>query len=111
MKDQPKTKQAQPKSERIKVDQVLKESEARCEAIPENIHEGYYEVDLAGNYTFFNPSMAKIIGYPEEEMMGMNYHLYMGEENAKKVLLEFNEVYRTGISLKAGRGSTINGIR
>jgi PAS domain S-box-containing protein len=82
------------------VDQALKESEKSGWTILENIQEGYYEVDLAGNYTFFNSSMSKILGYTEEEMMGMNYRLYTDKEYAKKIFHDFNEVYRTGISSK-----------
>ncbi|HEX7535025.1 MAG TPA: PAS domain S-box protein, partial [Syntrophales bacterium] len=65
-----------------------------------SIQEGYYEVDLAGTYTFFNSAMSKILGYTEKEMIGMNYRLYMDEETTKKIFRDFNEVYRTGISLK-----------
>ncbi len=97
MKDPSKSMQTQSKSERRKVVQALKESEERYSAILENIQEGYYEVDLTGNYTFFNPSMAKILGYTEEEMTGMNYRLYTDKENAEKIYRDFNEVYRTGI--------------
>ncbi len=90
----------QSESKRRKVEQALREREERYRTILENIREGYYEVDLTGNYTFFNSSMSKILGYTEEEMMGMNYRLYTDKENAKKVLRDFNEVYRTGISSK-----------
>jgi len=102
MKDQSKTKQARSESERRKVEQALKESEESGWTILENIHEGYYEVDLAGNYTLFNSSMSKILGYTKEEMMGMNYRLYMDKETAKKIFRDFNEVYRTGISSRVG---------
>jgi PAS domain S-box-containing protein len=101
MKDQSKTKQVQSESERRKVEQALKESEASGWSILESIQEGYYEVDLEGNFTFFNSSMSKILGYTEEEMMGMNYHRYVDKETSKKILHNFNEVYRTGISSKA----------
>lgn len=98
MKDQSKIKQARSKSERGKAEQALKGSEESGWSILANIQEGYYEVDLAGNFTFFNPSMSKILGYAEEEMMGMNYRLYMDKENAEKIFHDFNEVYRTGVS-------------
>ena len=100
MKDQSKTKQAQSESERRKVEQALEESEESGWTILENIQEGYYEVDLVGNCTFFNSSMSNMLGYTEEEMMGMNYRLYMDKETTKKIYRFFNEVYRTGISSK-----------
>ena len=40
--------------------------------ILENIQDGYYEVDLDGNYTFFNEGLLRITGYTREEMLGMN---------------------------------------
>jgi diguanylate cyclase (GGDEF)-like protein/PAS domain S-box-containing protein len=55
---------------------------------------------LAGNFTFFNPSLPKILGYTAEEMKGMNNRQYMDRENAKKIFLAYNEVYRTGIAIK-----------
>ncbi|HEY5498488.1 MAG TPA: HD domain-containing phosphohydrolase, partial [Syntrophales bacterium] len=100
MKDQSKTKQARSESERRKVELALKESKESGWTILENIQEGYYEVDLSGNYTFFNSFMSKILGYTKEEMMGMNYRLYMDKETSKKIFRYFNEVYQTGISSK-----------
>ncbi len=77
-----------------------KENKDRYRTILEQIQEGYYEVDLAGNYTFFTAPHARILGYSEAELKGMNYRRYMDKENAKKVFRVYNEVYRTGISTK-----------
>ncbi|MGC9976748.1 MAG: PAS domain S-box protein, partial [Syntrophales bacterium] len=85
-------------TERRRAEETLKEREKRYRTILESIQEGYYELDLAGNYTFFNPSMAKILGYREEEMMGMNYRTFIVKESAEKVFRYFNQVYRTGRS-------------
>jgi PAS domain S-box-containing protein len=100
MKDSSKTKQAKSKSESGEVEQALKDSKESGWTLLNSIQEGYYEVDLAGTYTFFNSSMSKILGYTEEEMIGMNYRLYTDKENAEKIFRDFNEVYRTGISSK-----------
>jgi PAS domain S-box-containing protein len=67
----------------------------------ESIEDGYYEVDLAGNFTFFNSAMCRILGYDAHEMAGMNYRHYMDAENAQIVFDTFNRVYRTGVSEKA----------
>jgi PAS domain S-box-containing protein len=79
----------------------LKKSEGKYRDILQNIDDGYYEVDIAGNFTFLNDSMCKILGYPRDELMGMNNRNYMDEENAKKIFQTFNKVYRTGRSTKA----------
>jgi two-component system, cell cycle sensor histidine kinase and response regulator CckA len=68
----------------------------RFAAILENISEGYYEVDLTGNFTFFNNAIVHIIGYSHEELTGMNYRVYAVPEYAETVKKVFNEVYSTG---------------
>ena len=86
---------------RKKTEQALKESERRYRTIIENIADGYYEVDLAGNYTFFNDAMAHIIGYTRNELMGMNNREYMDDYNTRQVFEVFNQVYLTGLATKA----------
>ena len=76
--------------------EALRESEEKHRTILESIEEGYYEVDIHGNFTFFNDSMCKILGYPKDELMGMNNRQYMDKENAKRVYQTFNKVYTTG---------------
>jgi PAS domain S-box-containing protein len=66
----------------------------------ENIQDGYFEIDLAGNYTFFNNSVCQIHGYSKDELMGMNNRQYTDKETAKKVFKAFNNVYKTGEPLK-----------
>ncbi len=88
-------------TERKRAEEVLRESEERYRSILDNIEEGYFEVDLAGNFTFFNDSLCRELGYSQEEMMGMNNRQYMAKETAKEVYQAFNRVYATGESYKA----------
>jgi PAS domain S-box-containing protein len=81
--------------------EVQQPSEEKYRSILQSIEEGYYEVDLAGNMTFFNDSMCRILGYARDELMGMNNWRYMSEETSRKVYQTFNEVYRTGVPAKA----------
>jgi len=87
-------------SERKEVEEELHESEEKYQNILENIEDCYFEVDRAGDFTFFNPSFCRILGYTREEMLGMNYRVLMDAENAKKIFRVFNEVYVTGIPAK-----------
>jgi len=80
---------------------ALEESENKYRTILESIEDGYYEVDIKGNFVFFNESMCKILGYPELELKGMNNRQFMSEETAKMVFQTFNQVYRTGQATKA----------
>lgn len=76
--------------------QKLQESEEKYRTVLENIEEGYFEVDLAGNFTFVNEATCKILGYKKNELVGINNRKYMDEKNAKKIYHTFNKVYRNG---------------
>ena len=71
-------------------------SEDKFLQIIESIKECYFEVDLRGNFTFFNKSLRKILGYSREELLGLNYKYIAEEKNKKKVFEGFNTVYETG---------------
>ena len=69
----------------------------KYKSIIENIKECYFEVDLKGNFTFFNDSVLKLLGYSREELLGLNYkYITEDEESKKKVFKGFNTVYETG---------------
>ena len=74
----------------------LREQDIKYRLIIENIDEGVFEVDLAGNFTFFNDSVCKILGYTRDELMGMNNRDYTSPSNAQKMYRIMNKVYRTG---------------
>lgn len=86
-------------SERKKAEERLKASELKYRTILETIAEGYHEVDLEGDLTLVNDSLCEIIGYPREELLGTNYRQLMDEENAKRTLAAYNEVFRKGTSI------------
>jgi diguanylate cyclase (GGDEF)-like protein/PAS domain S-box-containing protein len=83
-------------TERKQMEESLYQSEEKYRNILESIEEGYYEIDIAGNLTFFNDSLCRIIGYPKEELLGMNYQQYEYKETIKNVFQKYNEVYKTG---------------
>ena len=83
-------------TERKRAEEAQRESEEKYRTILEDIEDGYFEVDIDGNFTFFNDPMCEINGYSRDEMMGMNNRQYMDKKNAKKVYQAFNRVYTTG---------------
>jgi two-component system, cell cycle sensor histidine kinase and response regulator CckA len=83
-------------TERKRAEASRRESEERYRTILENIEDGYYEVDLPGNFTFFNDPVCRLYGFSKDELMGMNDRQYTDKENAKKLYQTFNKVYKTG---------------
>ena len=69
-------------------------SDAKSSAVIENIKEGYYEVDLAGNLVAYNEAMARLLGFPPERLPGMNNREYMTPASSKMVYEYFNHIYR-----------------
>ncbi|MCU0596313.1 MAG: PAS domain S-box protein, partial [Desulfobacterota bacterium] len=88
-------------TEQQRMKQALKQSEEKYRTILESIEDGYYEVDIRGNFVFFNESMCNILGYSEHELKGMNNRHFMSEETSKRVFQTFNQVYQTGKPAKA----------
>lgn len=87
-------------TERKRSEKSLRESEERYRTILENIEDGYYEVDLEGNFIFFNDAVCRMLGFSRDEMMGMGNHRYTDPENRKKLFQAFNKVFQTGQPVK-----------
>jgi len=86
--------------ERKHAEKALRGSDEKYRAILETIEEGYFEVDLAGNLTFLNDSLCKILGYPRHKLLGINNRYYTTPETARKMYHDFNQIYRNGKSTR-----------
>ena len=82
--------------ERKSAHEALKKSEEKYRSIIENIEDSYFELDILGNLIFFNKSLTQLLGYSEEELMGLNYKKITAKEDFEKLFGVFNEVYKTG---------------
>ncbi len=67
------------------------------QTILESIEEGYYEIDIAGKFTFFNNSMCKIFGYSKDELLNENIRQLTNAVTSKTGYQVFNKVYTTGV--------------
>ncbi|PKN52719.1 MAG: hypothetical protein CVU55_05690 [Deltaproteobacteria bacterium HGW-Deltaproteobacteria-13] len=83
-----------------RAEESLRESEEKYRDILENMEEGYFETDLAGNFTFFNETVCRVMGYNKEELMGMNNRQHTDEKDLKEVFQAYNKVYTTGEPIK-----------
>jgi len=120
--------------ERREVEHALRESEEKYRTILESMEEGYFEVDLAGRFTFFNSTLCRQTGYSADELMGMSYKNITTEEHARRIYRDFNNAFamntpgstreyefvtkegetkiiETPISLIRDGGNTITGFR
>jgi len=82
--------------ERQEQARALRESEEKYRNILTQMDEGYYEVDLAGNLSFFNPALTRILGWPAAEMLGASHSRFHDEQTGKKLLQAFSRVFRSG---------------
>jgi diguanylate cyclase (GGDEF)-like protein/PAS domain S-box-containing protein len=83
-------------TDRRRAEEALRRSEEKHREILASISEGYYEVDLRGDFSFVNDSLCDLLGYAREELLGMNNRQYTDLENAHKLFQGFHSVYLTG---------------
>ncbi len=86
---------------RRQAEEALRKSEEKYRNILERIEDGYYEIDHTGTLTFFNDSLCRMLGYSQDEALGLNYRQFMHKENSREVFETFNRVYKTGKAAKA----------
>ncbi|MBW2432730.1 MAG: response regulator [Deltaproteobacteria bacterium] len=82
-------------------EQMLRDSEKRYRGIVETTPDGYYELDIDGNFIFFNDSMCDLLEYSRVEMTDMNHSAYLDAESSQKLLNAINHIYRTREAVKA----------
>ncbi|MFA5467315.1 MAG: PAS domain S-box protein [Candidatus Izemoplasmatales bacterium] len=82
--------------ERAREKERLELSDNRFPVILEHMGEAYFELDLAGNFTFFNSAAVLMLGYSSAELYNMNYRDYVSPEMATALFRTFNEIYKTG---------------
>ncbi|MHA1932719.1 MAG: PAS domain-containing protein, partial [Promethearchaeota archaeon] len=82
-------------SERKQSELIVKESQEKYQSIIKTINEGYYEVDLKGNFTFVSDALSKFIGYTQDELLGRNFKIVTDKKTRKIVFKTFNKVFTT----------------
>lgn len=87
-------------TERKRSEEALRESEEKYRNILESINDGYFEVDLGGNFTFCNKVVHQSLGHSHDEIVGKNFRTIMDPENAELVENHFHHVYQHDIREK-----------
>lgn len=71
-------------------------SDERYKAFIENISDGVYELDIHGNFTYFNNSLCRVVGFPREEIQWQNFSRFMDEAHGRAAFDVFNRIFKTG---------------
>ncbi|MBN1473632.1 MAG: PAS domain S-box protein [Syntrophaceae bacterium] len=87
-------------TERKNMEEAISKSEERYRTITEEIEEGYYEIDLKGDFTFVSNAICATLGYSREELIGMSYKKYIPEDQFKIAAGIFNQSFKTGEVIK-----------
>ncbi|MFH1134735.1 MAG: PAS domain S-box protein [Pseudomonadota bacterium] len=77
-------------------EKALRESEEKYRTILENIEEGYYEIDLAGNFTFATDVASHIVGLAKNQFLGKNFAEFCDTKNAETLWQAYHDVFMTG---------------
>jgi PAS domain S-box-containing protein len=83
-------------SQRKRAERAVQESEEKYRTILDNIKEGYYECDPAGNYRDCNDAFCELTGYSRAQILTMNNRQHLSEESARRLYQIANQVFRTG---------------
>src|SRR4030042_253596 len=77
-------------------EEATRQSEERYRTILDEMEDGYFEVDLAGNFIFVNDADCRHLGYSREELIGANFRGQMAKDDSEIVYNAFSNIYRTG---------------
>jgi PAS domain S-box-containing protein len=89
-----KTRAAKPRKHK------LSPNEEKHRYVLENMEEGYYELDLEGNFIVVNPAMCLSMGYDAKELLGRNYRRCVTLESAVKFEETLAKIFSTGNATK-----------
>ncbi|MEK7682857.1 MAG: PAS domain S-box protein, partial [Chloroflexota bacterium] len=89
--------------EKRKVEQALRESEARFRSVAESAVDGLVLVDDNGEIGYWNPAAEQIFGYPEEEMLGQRLALLLAGQDRERFEAGIESFKPGGEPLPLGR--------
>lgn len=79
-------------------EEMLRQSEDKHRTIIETIEDGYFEVDLAGNFLFFNEALPRMLGYDPNAFKGITFRDFTSHDAERLVHKIFSQVYTSGDS-------------
>ncbi|MGA2158200.1 MAG: PAS domain S-box protein [Dehalococcoidia bacterium] len=79
-----------------RLQKTISESEKRFRTILEEMNDSYFELDLAGNFTFVNNAFCRVLRVTREEVIGANFRSITILDEINDILSQFVRVRETG---------------
>jgi PAS domain S-box-containing protein len=98
-------------SERMRLDEKLRASEARWRSVIDSAADGIIVIDTHGRIEAFNPSAERLFGYQESEVIGRNVNVLMPAPYHEEHDTYLARHLATGVQKIIGTGREVMGLR
>ena len=98
-------------SERMRLDEQLRASEARWRSVIDSAADGIVVIDARGRIEAFNPAAERLFGYTEGDIIGRNVNVLMPSPYHEEHDTYLARHLATGVQKIIGTGREVTGLR
>jgi PAS domain S-box-containing protein len=98
-------------SERMRLDEELRTSEARWRSVIDSAVDGIVVIDAHGRIEAFNPAAERLFGYDERDVIGRNVNTLMPSPYHEEHDIYLARHLATGVQKIIGTGREVTGLR